>query len=78
MDSPMDDSVFDDYGDSDNFSPVAVPVSRVLVLPRRARIQSNSNQQCFSELFKRSEQVGASYLRLSSSNSLNNSAPGQL
>jgi hypothetical protein len=25
----MDDSVFDDYGDSDAFSPVAVPVSRM-------------------------------------------------
>jgi hypothetical protein len=27
-DSLMEDSVFDDYGDSDAFSPVAPPVSR--------------------------------------------------
>ncbi len=26
----MDDSVFDDYGDSDAFSPVAAPVSHAL------------------------------------------------
>jgi hypothetical protein len=26
-DSIMEDSVFDDYGDSDDFAPIAVPVS---------------------------------------------------
>ena len=35
-DSMMDDSVFDDYGDSDAFSPVAVPVSCPAAVQRQS------------------------------------------
>lgn len=48
----MEDSVFDDYGDSDAFSPVAVPVSRIFALLPESQSQSPMlYSQCRVEIY---------------------------